>query len=829
MSELLDGVNQGQRFSFIQLFRDFDFSIEIPIIQRDYAQGRTQATEVRETFLKALFNYLESNRPFNDLDFVYGSVNSSRKFVPLDGQQRLTTLFLLHWYLATSADSQQEFRSIICRDNRSRFTYETRSSSREFCDALVTKAFDYNLIKDCVSKTAISEVIKDQPWFFMSWCFDPTIKAMLNMLDAIHLKFHGFPQFYQRLMEHESPVITFRFLNLEKFSLTDDLYIKMNARGKPLTPFENFKAKLEQKIHRFQEPWPTYNLSFKTDAVSGYEYFIHKIDNEWADVFWPFRNTASVDDTFDDELMNFIGLFIAQHFSLRPGLNISDVQSLLFEGSKVKRLSLDEYDKAHVLSQSLLKKLIELLDLLSASRNKESGITLYLPENPYYREVETFKKVLSNSTSYTEKLRFFAFYSAVANGKRDQELVEWMRVVFNLTEHTIFDDFKDYLPALVSLNELVRHKSPILELLRDSVEIKAFAEHQVFEEKLKAHLLMKSSDWRNDILQLEQHAALQGQIGFVLKFAGLVEYFLKHNDVAWVPSDHSFKDRFNRYAMSASRTFDTLARGSKSISYLWERAVLSKGMYFIQKDNKYNMLNSTRGSNARRDYSWYRLLRLSLSNRDQWNQKQRFVQQVFDDPLFDLTNVVQSLETICTSTIKLEGFDESNWRHLLITYPSFFDLAGQGFVVLENDTLILLHQSQRNHNQSEIRTLYLHEKLKEESFDAAPFNEFVYAPQRGVDIAPRIEFTGFHYQGTYHQVNVSFSKSLFTVTFTRQFGKDSTIDDKVRQILKELGFVDHPLMSFLDIPEMHCTTASIAETKTLIQQMCIQFKGLLND
>ena len=147
----------------------------------------------------------------------------------------------------------------------------------------------------------------------------------------------------------------------------------------------------------------------------------------------------------------------------------------------------------------------------------------------------------------------------------------------------------------------------------------------------------------------------------------------------------------------------------------------------------------------------------------------------------------------------------------------------------ENDTLILLHQSQRNHNQSEIRTLYLHEKLKEESFDAAPFNGFAYAPQRGVDIAPRIEFTGFHYQGTYHQVNVSFSKSLFTVTFTRQFGKDSTIDDKVRQNLKELGFVDHPLMGILDIPEMHCTTASIAETKTLIQQMCIQFKGLLND
>ena len=445
----MDNLQQGQRLSFIQLFRDYDLSIEIPIIQRDYAQGRQQAKEVRETFLLALFNYLESNRPFNDLDFVYGSIGKSQKFIPLDGQQRLTTLFLLHWYLAVSADEQQEFRNVICRGELSRFTYETRSSSREFCDALVTHQFNYGLIKDSTSEKAISVVLQDQPWFFMSWCFDPTIQAMLNMLDAIHLKFRGFPEFYQRLTAPDSPVITFRFLNLEEFSLTDDLYIKMNARGKPLTPFENFKAKLEQKIQGFLEPWPSsYKLSFKTEPVSGYDYFIHKIDNEWADVFWPFRNTASVDNTFDDELMNFIGLFISQYFSLRPGLEISKIKSLFFEDSKIKRLSFDEYDKADVLSQSLLIKLIEMFDLISAQLPQQSGITRYLPDNPYYQEIDIFKKVLSNSSNYTEKLRFFAFYSAVANGKRDKELVEWMRVVFNLTEHTIFNDIKEYQPAL---------------------------------------------------------------------------------------------------------------------------------------------------------------------------------------------------------------------------------------------------------------------------------------------------------------------------------------------------------------------------------------------
>jgi hypothetical protein len=39
MTNQMDNLQQGQRLSFIQLFRDFDLSIEIPIIQRDYAQG----------------------------------------------------------------------------------------------------------------------------------------------------------------------------------------------------------------------------------------------------------------------------------------------------------------------------------------------------------------------------------------------------------------------------------------------------------------------------------------------------------------------------------------------------------------------------------------------------------------------------------------------------------------------------------------------------------------------------------------------------------------------------------------------------------------------
>ena len=75
--------------------------MQIPLIQRDYAQGRvdTKTARIRRDFLATLHDALAGDEPLG-LDFVYGDLRDDGTFKPLDGQQRLTTLFLLHWYLA---------------------------------------------------------------------------------------------------------------------------------------------------------------------------------------------------------------------------------------------------------------------------------------------------------------------------------------------------------------------------------------------------------------------------------------------------------------------------------------------------------------------------------------------------------------------------------------------------------------------------------------------------------------------------------------------------------------------------------------------------------
>lgn len=117
---------------------DFEIpnGISIPKIQRDYAQGRNtlRAKEIRNEFLKniheAILDVKNDKGSALDLDFVYGSKELGR-FIPLDGQQRLTTLFLLHWYLAFKANNLSAFTSVL-----SKFRYETRPTSNLFIKAL---------------------------------------------------------------------------------------------------------------------------------------------------------------------------------------------------------------------------------------------------------------------------------------------------------------------------------------------------------------------------------------------------------------------------------------------------------------------------------------------------------------------------------------------------------------------------------------------------------------------------------------------------------------------------------------------------------------------
>lgn len=284
--------------------------IVIPIVQRDYAQGRMapEVKRIRDRFLNVLYDAVVNDKP-TTLDFIYGNIEEGR-LIPLDGQQRLTTLFLLHYYVAMHEQVPDDERAFL-----KEFTYKTRISSREFCEHLVSFVPDF-------SKPSLSEQVNDQAWFLLEWENDPTVQAMLVMLDAIHGKFVATKGIWEKLT---GDAITFYFLPLDQMGVTDELYIKMNSRGKPLSPFEHFKAELELKM---KEVALAAEVEEQKEIAALAERISTKIDREWTDLLWPYRNSgignSGVDEVTDDEFLRYIH-FISDIISYRNGtLEIED-------------------------------------------------------------------------------------------------------------------------------------------------------------------------------------------------------------------------------------------------------------------------------------------------------------------------------------------------------------------------------------------------------------------------------------------------------------------------------------------------------------------------
>ena len=311
--------NIGQKRTFFKLL-DEVASIKIPKVQRDYAYGREEqkVQTILDGMLTSIITAVRDDTS-NILDFVYGGSdvhdnNQKGGLIPLDGQQRLTTLFLLHFYASLLDDKieQEEVNKLT------KFSYETRHSAKEFCRNLVEKMRP-NLLK--IYKPGdrkIKNLIVDDALYLSIYDSDPTIKSMLNVLEKIETKCAELgvlslsPSLWERLTQRCN--IEFYNLSLENFGLTDDLFIKMNARGKKLTDFEIFKSDMIAAIKGVDE-------ELKDE-------FSKKIDTEWIDIVWDYTNKdinsdrTPIDVTNEADLrysMLFRNIFRIEYYRRNPG------------------------------------------------------------------------------------------------------------------------------------------------------------------------------------------------------------------------------------------------------------------------------------------------------------------------------------------------------------------------------------------------------------------------------------------------------------------------------------------------------------------------------
>lgn len=216
---LRNGIFDNQKQDFMPVEK-----VLIPKIQRPYAQGRLSQTEIRDNFLDDLYLLLTTPAKTIELNFVYGTVTDGT-FELLDGQQRLTTLFLLAWYLAVHGNEPQAVMSLL-----GKFTYETRTTSSGFIRKLVDT--DLTVGKLSAGRAPFGNVTPGQfitslGWYTGAYAKDSTVAGMLVMLDAIHAR-------HTAIAEADRPGyadldrIRFYLQNLDNLGLTDELFIKMN-------------------------------------------------------------------------------------------------------------------------------------------------------------------------------------------------------------------------------------------------------------------------------------------------------------------------------------------------------------------------------------------------------------------------------------------------------------------------------------------------------------------------------------------------------------------------------------------------------------------------
>lgn len=709
----------SREISFIDIFETFGYSILIPAIQRDYAQGRTTAaaTRIRKDFVEELKGYLLDGAS-HSLDFIYG-YGTDTFFIPLDGQQRLTTLWLLHLYLGCMTGRMEQISKFV-------FNYETRDSSARFCEKLLENAGKL-LTPDMlrkkegeVSKSKPGTIIKDEAWWFTNWSDDPTISGMLTMLDEIDTQFYDakenkyttVAEAGDSLFDQNKKPIVFQFMSLSGFHDIDDLYIKMNARGLPLTPFEIFKSKLIEDVEKELSPERQKNFKANIDVV-------------WSDVLWKHRNENA--ENIDIFLERALRILIANEGAMTADFEaIGDWDQIFEANGRQLTFAHNWYEKKGIkFNADLLDRLIGDLAVLFDTDDNLLGTTAVIPEyDIYWFDIAAAIRqwILQgrningdDQLTYDTRLKLHAYlkYKQCFPKATSNELTAWMRLVHNLVEATSIDNSEDMVNALKGAETLLNlYKADYTknsmswdEWLKsqEGHSVKFFASYQWKEEIAKAKLRLLNSEWREPIEKAEKNSYLNGQIGITMYLAGIY----KNLPVRDLHEDTTAGE-YNVWLERILPLFTCIGNADSNIvkQFAMVKAMLAKGDYMpwlsSYRKNFYNRP-------GHRDYSWKRLFRVD----DNPNLEAfECLGKIVNDPYYDTSDEQSILESLNMIGSAYQG--DSNWKKILLGKfgRSIMCCSKQGFIAFDNNNVLIYHASQRNHYHSELQTLELSEELR---------------------------------------------------------------------------------------------------------------------
>lgn len=605
--------------------------VQVPALQRDYAQGRKSKKSVAKEFLDAIFSVLLGKKENLHIDFIFGYKDSSDTFLLIDGQQRITTLWLLHFYIYKKADIKEcEFLG--------HFSYAVRKSSKKFCKNLLKSDFDLD--------TLPSKAIADNEGAFEdreNLRNDPTIKAMLNMLDLIYRHLEEIEDFHT-LAENLNK-ITFSEFDMGQFNLGEELYIKMNARGKQLSKYENLKAFIE-----------------KGEGVKRDIEILSRIDNAWSDYFF----NANDLDSFDEKGLNFLH-YANLFFKLEAGkIKEEELKEMIDEPSRV----IDEF-------YAPLQK-IENIRLL------DDFIKMCL----LHKDLDLLKSTDSaffkgKSMGYVNLCHFFALLHYVrqtSDIKNKQSLKDYLRVCRHLIENHTLDRAIDVPMFFRIFNDISKGSNDIYRFLCD-FKSKNPSEMLSLEIR-KAKLIIAFRDkeindnWEEILDKTSDNEVLVGRVDFLLdfsdekfKYESYETRFMAYDDFDGDEAKYE-NPNFQRFCKYANLTMQILDRERflNANLALFQRAFLSVGNYGFYATNYFY---GNVPSNIYRDREAMNWLLSGVRNDEEMPYFKRLLDLLLQHSQKDLASKMQDIIDDCDLSSK------EWWEQLLIKQEGLFEFLNE--------------------------------------------------------------------------------------------------------------------------------------------------------
>lgn len=267
-------MESGKQYNIGQILSGNNV-LQIPDMQRDYCWANTYSDlngkSLVFNFLNDLIDQSETHEELQ-MGLMY-AYESPKHYIQLcDGQQRLTTIYLIISLLYKKLDNPTQIKECILTNSTDeivpRFQYSIRETTMSFLTDFVKTILRLNK-----TKKITSNYIKKQDWYFNEYNQDPSIQNLLTAIDIIEEKLEDLSiDKAKSLSDFLLGKVSFLYFDMQNRTFGEEQFVVLNTTGKPLTKTENLKPKF---LENFVD-------SKTNDNLKNYA----EIWEDWEDYFW---------------------------------------------------------------------------------------------------------------------------------------------------------------------------------------------------------------------------------------------------------------------------------------------------------------------------------------------------------------------------------------------------------------------------------------------------------------------------------------------------------------------------------------------------------------